>query len=66
MQELKSVFPLTVLGKHLFIFIFFPSTLKKNPCRDPLTLQYTEHGLILKQKNLTEDMATTNHGKIGH
>ena len=50
MQNLKSVFPPTVLGKQLFIFIFFPPTLQKNPCPDPSTIEYTEHGLMTKQQ----------------
>ena len=47
MQKLENVFPPTVLGKQLFILIFFPPTLQKTPCRDPSTIEYTEHGPTL-------------------
>ena len=43
--EIEECFSPDSIRQATFYFYFFPPTLKKNPCRDPSTIEYTEHGL---------------------
>ena len=49
MSHSKSVFPPMLLGKLVFIFIFFPPTKQQNPCRDPSTIGYSANALMAIQ-----------------
>ena len=46
-------FPSDIDPKHFrqatfYSLFFFPPTSLRNPCRDPSTIEYTEHGLVWK------------------
>ncbi len=40
-------FPPTSAGREILFLFFFPPTLRKNPCRDPSSVEYNESCLIL-------------------